>query len=85
MLELPHVDVGIVVPLSYQVYEYLPVPPDAVAVRITFWSADITADVGVRVGFPRTGYTSTVATDEVWFSGGFAFVVPGIGVCACSC
>jgi hypothetical protein len=55
VLKLPHVAVGIAVPLSYQVYEYVPVPPDAVAVRTTFWSADITADVGVRVGFPSDG------------------------------
>jgi len=76
VLELPHVAVGIAVPLSYQVYPYDPVPPEAVAVRTTFWSADIIADEGDSVGVPRTEYTVNVAASEVWFSGGFAFVVP---------
>ena len=71
----------IAVPLSYQVYPYEPVPPDTDAVRVTDWSADITADVGVSVGVPSTEYTFTVAATEVVFSGGFAFVVPVSTTC----
>ena len=71
----------IAVPLSYQVYEYEPVPPVAVAVSTTFWSADIIADVGVTVGVPSAEYTFIVAVEEVWFSGGFAFVVPVSTTC----
>ena len=55
----------IAVPLSYHVYESVPVPPDAVAVRVIAWSADITEAVWSIVGTPNAVYTIIFVADEV--------------------